>query len=592
MNKKVFPWRLFTRIVLVQAVLVLAALTASGLIARYVFRTQFVNQVEKQLHTTLEILARNLPGQGKVGQSWCIDNSDRDLLRVTVIGIDGKVLCDSSQEPAKMENHGLRPEFLDAVKFGFGHSERVSSTMHEQMLYAALKARDGSVVIRAAMPLPLLIKTLRYFDASLALFLVLIAIVISGFAAWSARTLVFPIGRLVAKAQAVLNEDEQVESAVVDEEPYGELSDLESSLESIRRDIETKAERLNTQREEQATLMGAISDSILAVDLEGSPLFYNSRFAVLFGRDELREKNVRLWEMFREPEILGAFRASLKDGRPSLVAGIPLENKGVKKFFSISVSPLRRANGDVYGSVGIFHDVTELKLAEQIRIDFVANVSHELRTPLTAIKGYADTLALDVDQGRPVAKEFIDIIIRNTSRLMSLINDLLDLSSLDSNADEMHKILISTDDVTTRVLSQLHGTFEKKKQIVKLSAGASSVYADPRRLEQVLVNLLDNASKYTPTEGKITINWELDDRSVVILKISDSGPGIPREHHSRLFERFYRVDKARSRELGGTGLGLAIVKHIMQRHGGAISVESTLGNGATFICRFPNQTLA
>lgn len=558
-----FPWRLFSRVVLIQAVLVLVALMASALAARYFFKRQFIKQVESQLHVTLEVLGRDLPEN--VDSGWCsahsaLEASD-NALRLTVTTDDGLVLCDS----------------LGRTTLGYS------------MLYGAIDLKAKHLVLQGAMPLAQLSRSLRVFDTSLAIFLVVIAIFVGGLAAWAARSLVFPIGRLLVKARSVLSINEVAGSEGSGEEPYGELSDLESSLDSIRRDLEAKAERLNLQREEQATLMSAISDSILAVDLDGAPLFYNSRFMVLFGREQDRDRNFRLWEVFRDPGILSAFRWALKEGRSNLVNAIPFEQENGKKFFSISISPLQRTSGEIYGAVGIFHDVTELKLAEQIRIDFVANVSHELRTPLTAIKGYADTLGQDIDQGRPPEKEFIAIILRNTSRLMSLINDLLDLSSLESNVEDLQKSLLNTEELTNRVLNQMKGTFEKKGHTITIEARSSTVLADPRRLEQVLVNLLDNAGKYTPAGGKIAVHWDPGTaKAEVLLRVVDTGPGIPLKHHARLFERFYRVDKARSRELGGTGLGLAIVKHIMQRHNGTVWVESTLGQGSTFVCKFPS----
>lgn len=364
---------------------------------------------------------------------------------------------------------------------------------------------------------------------------------------------------------------------------FPKWSELESSLDEIRRDLETKAERLSLEREELATLMSAISDAILAVDLEGTPLFFNSQLALLFGAFI---KDTRLWEVIRAPEILNAFDVALKQGKEGFARAIPINPiSGPRRFFSLSVSALRKRDGSVYGAVGIFHDVTELKAAEQMRIDFVANVSHELRTPLTAIKGYVDTLIQDSEQGQPMTPEFLQIIARNSTRLMGLIQDLLELSTLESG-DSIQKERLSTKEITDRVIHQLSHAFEAKRQEVSCLVGAPLVVADSRRLEQVLVNLLDNASKYTPTGGKIAVSWDHDGNDVV-LRVKDTGPGISVEHHARLFERFYRVDKARSREQGGTGLGLAIVKHIVQRHQGAVSIESQPPRGSTFICRFP-----
>jgi two-component system phosphate regulon sensor histidine kinase PhoR len=347
--------------------------------------------------------------------------------------------------------------------------------------------------------------------------------------------------------------------------------------------------------------MNAISDAILAIDHTGSPFFYNRPFALLFEAQMARSPLKHWHHWFAEPTLLGpeileAFQKSLHTGQTTSVKPIPMTDPTCSspRFFSLSVSPLTQSiTGQsatrIDGAVGVFHDVTDLKRAEQIRIDFVANVSHELRTPLTAIKGYADTLLQDTQQGHPISAEFLEVIVRNADRLTTLMQDLLDLSSLESkdeNQDPLQKMAIHPSELTSRVLQPMLPAFELKKQTLQLKMEASVVYADPRRLEQILVNLLDNAHKYTPSPGQIKVHWRAESDGTTLM-VWNSGPGIPHEHHDRLFERFYRVDQARSREQGGTGLGLAIVKHIMQRHQGSVWVESQPGQGVSLLCRFP-----
>jgi len=355
-----------------------------------------------------------------------------------------------------------------------------------------------------------------------------------------------------------------------------------SSLLSLRKDRREK----HLRAREQKAIMNAISDPLLAVDLHGAPLFYNSPFTLLVGETDLSSR--RLWKLIIDSEILKSFQLALSEGKTSNVKAVSFNLPAGKMYFSVSVSPLFTSDHDVYGALGVFHDVTHLKQAEKIRMEFVANVSHELRTPLTAIKGYADTIIQDLTAGQEIRREFLEVIARNSDRLMNLINDLLDLSAIESG-DFLQKIEVSTEELTSRVIKQLQGRLESKKQKLNVSYEAGSVIADPRRVEQVIVNLLDNANKYTPLDGNISLIWKVDDNADVLFKISDNGPGIQAKDQVRLFERFYRIDKARSRELGGTGLGLAIVKHIMERHDGSIKLESTPGLGATFICRFPSK---
>jgi two-component system phosphate regulon sensor histidine kinase PhoR len=545
-----FPWQIFVRVVLVQSGIVLAAVAASGLTARLLFERLTLEQGRAHLATALRALdTQNL------GSGWCASHSSAGL-RLTLLDVTGREICRGDRN---------RLDDTDELR--------------------AERAVEGTMfVIRGAFPSEGLESGLRTLDASLLAFLVGMSAILGLLALWSGRALVFPLGRMLLKARG---EGAPLEPKdALREESFGEWSELESSIDDIRRDLRAQAERLNVEREELSTLMSAISDAILAVDTEGRPLFFNSRLALLFGNPQaLRDRTVCLGEMVRSPEILDAFRRALASGQPGDVGAIPWEREGEgRRFYSVAVSALRNRQGDIYGAVGVFHDVTELKGAEQIRIDFVANVSHELRTPLTSIKGYTDTLLLDVQGGKPAELDFLTTISRNVDRLMNLIRDLLDLSSIEST-DVIQSAEVSTSEITARIVRQLSPTFEAKRQRVLEEIEEPTVSADARRLEQVLVNLLENASKYTPEGGEIRVRW-LAESGVVLLRVSDNGPGIPREHHGRLFERFYRVDKARSREQGGTGLGLAIVKHIMLRHGGTVSVESLPGQGAAFTCRF------
>ncbi len=231
--------------------------------------------------------------------------------------------------------------------------------------------------------------------------------------------------------------------------------------------------------------------------------------------------------------------------------------------------------------------IAALKKAEQMRIEFVANVSHELRTPLTSIKGYTETLLQDLEDGRKPDPEFLKIILKNSNRLLALINDLLDLSAIESGADELHPADLNLMEITQHVIKQLEPFAEAKRTTINVSVDTPKLNADPKRLEQVLTNLIDNAIKYCPNQSTITIQWSHEQNDTV-LRVMDNGPGIAEKFLDRLFERFYRLDKGRSREMGGTGLGLSIVKHIMQRHEGSVTVESDVGVGTTFICRFPD----
>lgn len=344
----------------------------------------------------------------------------------------------------------------------------------------------------------------------------------------------------------------------------------------------------SSSRLELETLVAEMSDAVVAFDREENLLFWNAPFAFMAGIRADFEGNLRLLSVVRDPEILSAIRSCLKEDRRFRQKQIAMEVEGRRRYFSLSVAPLR-SELETYGGLGIFHDITELKLAEQMRIDFVANVSHEVRTPLTAIKGFTETLIQDLKEGKPADLSFLEIIARNTERLVALVQDLLELSTLDSGNGALQKENLGTEALTERVLAQLSMEFSKKNQKVESNYFITNVYADAKRIEQILVNLLDNARKYSPNGATIRITWESKESDAVLLRVQDDGPGIPKEHHDRLFERFYRADLSRAREQGGTGLGLAIVKHIMQQHGGAVWVNSESGKGSIFSCQFPNS---
>lgn len=437
-------------------------------------------------------------------------------------------------------------------------------------------------------------KALGQFDSYLtSLFVTVLACAVL-YLAFSARHYARPLGRLIQRARELRRFDrlEPETEGGADEliEEPGEWSDLERALNRINKDLRAKTDALTREREGLSALIGAVSDAILAVDRDGNPLFFNSQFALLFhGSQPGGGKQWNLSESFRVPEILQGYRTVLETGeRGYLTATAHTAHHPMPRHFSISVSPLRVSEGEpVYGALGIFHDVTELKQSEQIRIEFVGNASHELRTPLTSIKGYVETLRGDIASGRLAgAPKFIDIISRNVDRLIFLVNDLLDLSTLESGG-ELNRTLVSTREVTEAALRQLETKRAAKRQEIVAHFEAESFLADPQRVEQVLVNLVHNAIKYIPEGKRIDVHWEGEEGKTV-LRVKDNGPGVPYEHQARLFERFYRIDDGRSRDQGGTGLGLSIVKHIMIKHGGNVRLVSRAGEGAEFICHFPD----
>lgn len=374
------------------------------------------------------------------------------------------------------------------------------------------------------------------------------------------------------------------------EEEVGEYSELEQALNRIGKKLRKKKDQLQKEREENRAVMASVQEGLFGVTSQEKVLFFNSRFGAYFIHQSLLNKtDLSLSDVFRKPQLYEAFRRVLetKDTQKITVKLNTLIDSQARHFM-ISLTPLRRAKDqEVYGVIGVFHDITDIKLAEKIRIDFVENASHELRTPLTSVKGYLDTVQEDIKNGQyQQAGQFLDIVSRNVTRLIELVNDLLSLSTLDSNAElklEMMEPLV----ISNQVVSELAPMAAAKNQAIRIVGQVPPFLADTSKVDQVLRNLVSNAIKYGPEGKMIQVRWETGGPRTVLLKVIDEGPGIPEEHHSRLFERFYRVDRGRSRDIGGTGLGLAIVKHIMEIHGGEVRVKSQPGQGSEFVCQFP-----
>ena len=343
--------------------------------------------------------------------------------------------------------------------------------------------------------------------------------------------------------------------------------------------------KAQTENEKIGTILESIFDDIIAIDNFETILFYNSNFKRNFMRPKPEsELSPRLWHVFQDQKLLEAFRSVLKNGEAlnlKNLTTISINTPG--RYFDLAITPLRNPNGTIIGALGVFYDVTEFKLTEQMRVDFVANVSHEIRTPLTSIKGYVQILQGQKDKINPDFHLFLDKIISNTERMISLFNDLLNLSVIESGNLPVIGPL-NFRELVDSVSSNIKTNYPDKKIEFLTIINQEFIRADQRLMEQVLSNLIDNACKYSGHEIQIEISSESKNNNSII-KIKDNGPGIAQEHLQRIFERFYRIDS--SREVSrGTGLGLSIVKHIISKHSGKIWAESD-GKGTTFIIELP-----
>src|SRR5690606_27600082 len=347
---------------------------------------------------------------------------------------------------------------------------------------------------------------------------------------------------------------------------------IEEALIKADQRFQSQIQEVKLENEKNAAILESISDDIIAIDRFETILFFNRKFENSFmKRRSGLDINRKLWHIF-EDDVLKAFRSVLKSGTPVSLrrARIPSFQKA-DRYYDLSITPLKSANGIINGALGVLHDVTEFKLAEQMRVDFVANVSHEIRTPLTSIKGFTQILQGQTDKVDPSLHPFMDKIVANTERMISLFNDLLSLSVIESR-NEIQREEVDLEEIVSITKDNIIASYPDLKITLRSELEVEKIYGDYRLLEQVILNLSDNACKYAQNKVNLLISSRKNGKNVHI-SIKDDGPGIPREHLSRIFERFYRIDASRE-ALRGTGLGLSIVKQVIQKHRGRIWAES------------------
>ena len=503
--------------------------------------------------------------------------------RVTIIATDGRVIGDSQVGTADLpglENHLQRPEVQQALVTGNGSSIRYSSTLRTSMLYVALPIRTGdktNAVLRLALPLADLEKTRESLHTMLGAALA-VAVILSLFFSYILSRVTSHSLRAMTASAARIGKGEFGRRIPV--RTRDELGELAQVMNDMSERIKGQLDRLAAEKNRLDTILRGMGEGLMVTDGDGVVTLVNPAFRNLFALGEEVEGK-QLIAITRHPDLHDAYRRVLStDSERIEELTIQL---GEEKTLLTHWVPLQDGETRL-GVVAVFHDISDLKRLEKVRRDFVANVSHELRTPITVIKGYAETLLegkLAADPER--SARFLGIIYNHADRLAAIIGDLLTLSELESGDLSLEVSPISLESTVNSAIALLGEAAEQKG--ISITCGAlnvpAKVLADRGRLEQVLINLLDNAIKYTPERGSITISSTLEGE-MAKLSVADTGPGIPAKDIPRIFERFYRVDSSRRRDQGGTGLGLSIVKHIVQLHGGTVTVSSTPGKGSVF----------
>ena len=494
--------------------------------------------------------------------------------RITLVDSEGKVVADSQEDPKRMENHRTRTEIAEAFEGQTGRYLRFSETLRQEMLYVAIPVYTGDTVryvIRVSKFLKDIKTVSGRLNAKIAQTAVIVLIIALIAAFVVARTISRPVGELTDAIRRVAGHDF---SARVLLKGRDELKEVADSFNAMTDEMQGLFGQLTRQKEELNSIITSLQEGLLVLDSDERVVLTNKSLEKIAGRK--LETGRFYWEEIREPAINDLIKKVRRERR-NLSQEVTVNDM----VFLCSASFLKMEGGIVV----VFHDITGIKRLEKIKSDFVLNVSHELRTPLTSIKGYVETM--DENSLSDENKHYLSIVRRNIERLINIVGDLLTLAKLEEKGLALSLEPVSMPSLIERVLKMFENQIRAKGFSLKMTIPANlpPVMGDPFKLEQVFINILDNAIKYTDTGG---IKIEMDKAGGdVITTVTDTGPGIPSGHIPRIFERFYVVDRSRSKKLGGTGLGLSIVKHIVLLHKGKVRVESTVGKGSTFIVSLP-----
>ncbi len=566
--------RIFVKL-LVAALVVIAACTISlDLLIGRAWENMLRSQIETSLQQKTRMLATRVEGASPASLAQIVRQAAQaGGARVTVVDSTGKVLADSEADPATMENHGARPEFAAALRGEEASSARLSKTIGAELLYVAVPIHGGAV--RMAERLTAIQEANLQIRRDLIKGSAIAALIALLLAFLATQSIGRRLMRITEFAERIAAGDL---SARIQEGSSDEIAHVAAALDKTARKLEDGFNAVENSRQTLETLLNSMQEAVLAVSADGRVLWANQRM------ERLLPSGVRLGaplvQSVRDPEILEAVRTA-EETRDVVVARAAKIFSG--RIFDVTAAPMPGG-----GAVAVLHDQTEIERVEKTRRDFIANVSHELRTPLTSIQGYAETL-LESNSTVNGQREFLEIIRKNALRMGRLTEDLLILARVESGEQAFNLQYAMPQELLDDAVQTFQElAADRGVEISVINTSTSAVLVDRFALHQVLSNLVDNALKYGDQGRKILLG-ACETEEGVQFYVRDFGAGIPSEHLPRLFERFYRVDKARSRESGGTGLGLAIAKHVVRAHGGTIRAESELNHGATFYFVLPRQ---
>ena len=590
-------WRLYTGYV---AVIVISTIIVGVLISRQVTENS-LREISESLAVRSELLAEiarpvlSLPPKQSVA-TGLLQNTITQLgkntgSRLSVISLDGTVIADSQEIPDNMDNHLSRPEVIDARSNGYAIAARYSNTLHQQMMYRALALTENEEIIgfvRVSIPLSIIDEKLEQLRIIVLLGAGVAAISALLVGLYFARLISTPLSKMTEIAEAISNGDYRQRININSKDEIGVLA---KAFNLMAKNSVTRMTKITADHSRLSRIFEGMVEGVIAVDQYQNISHINQAAANLLGLSLEDCLDKPLWEQVRVKEINDALELVMENH--SVVKSQMRQPLGVGDLVvDIYAASLLDTEKNSIGAVVVLHNKSEVDRLERIRSDFVANASHELKTPITAIRGLTETIIDDDKMSSSVRKNFVEKIHAQSMRLSSLVTDLLAISRLESGQDRKSFQSFDFSATVRRSIATCSLSCQDKGLVLNFDTSSSEderimVNGDQQELSQLVDNLLDNAVKYTPAGGHIDVRLQRGGGDIT-LSVADSGIGISSHNQQRIFERFYRVDKARSRDLGGTGLGLSIVKNIAEQHGGSVSLSSVSGSGSTFVVTLPN----
>ncbi|MCK4511383.1 HAMP domain-containing protein [bacterium] len=589
MRRRKLLWHLFPSYLLITAI----AVTAVSWYSFDSVRRFYLEETAAALTARARLLEERARPLTERSDADALDSLAKKLgaavsTRITVISPDGVVLADSEEDPAAMDNHGDRPEIVQALTGEVGESSRYSYTLQTNMMYVAIPISSEmgiAGVVRTAVPLTAVEEQLRAVRTRIALAAVLLLVLSAVVSLAVSRRIAGPLHQMQLGAERFAGGDFAHDVPV----PHPtEFASLAESMNGMAADLDARIRTVVQQKAEQEAVLASMSEGVVAIDREAKVITMNRAAEAMLHIEVDSVRGRAVQELIRNVRFHEIAASVLENG--GLIEGEITLAGQQETVIEASGAPMRRGGGEIVGAVIVLNDVTKLRRLERVRRDFVANVSHELRTPVTSIKGFVETLRDEVGRDGGNSARFLDIIIKHVDRLNAIIEDLLYLSRIEEDAGRKELVLesISLFDALSSVVAECQSIAEERDVDIRLTADRGlEVRLNRQLFEHAVVNLLDNAIKYSSPGSEVEVSANREGGETVI-SVRDHGLGIAEEHQSRIFERFYQVDKGRSREMGGTGLGLSIARHIVQAHGGSISVESSLRQGSTFHIHIPD----